>query len=473
MNLRRGPGIVAAIATAVLLTSSLPSQAARPTVGSAPTVVAAPAPADTVNTGAAADATAVSTTTPLIDAVSVMQIGDLTPGIRDLALEAASDAGAPAVVGRSFTSFLFQTLHQGVVIQSAQAPGWAFPMATTALPLSAVASIWGRDLSTVLAAGQVVMSQTSASLRGAQAGDLLYLVGFLGAIVPITIGRVVPDATIGGTEILMSTDTASAIGQNTEARVLVYGQFDHQALDAQLAARGLLGNPKIGVYHSWDPPSPDNTLSLAETKRVMGEFDFYWPLLATAEWTSINANWIAQYVSSVDVYAHGIVARCNVVIKADLAAALDEVNATYPGLFNIRTGIDVGNTNRYGGCSNNGEARFARNTTNISRHSWGQPIDMSTVANAQGGVPVMDCRIVRIFRSHNFAWGGNFLRPDGMHFEWVGTPRNTIQYPSPYCPNTPSGLPEGLATTPSFAAPVAATIHGLGTLFSGDGLAGE
>ena len=47
--------------------------------------------------------------------------------------------------------------------------------------------------------------------------------------------------------------------------------------------------------------------------------------------------------------------------------------------------------------------------------------------------------MVRIFRKHNFAWGGNFLAPDGMHFEWVGEPRNTYQYPSRFCPNVPSG----------------------------------
>jgi hypothetical protein len=51
----------------------------------------------------------------------------------------------------------------------------------------------------------------------------------------------------------------------------------------------------------------------------------------------------------------------------------------------------------------------------------------------------MDCRVVRIFRAHNFAWGGNFINPDGMHFEWVGEPRNTFLYPSRYCPNVPSG----------------------------------
>ena len=42
---------------------------------------------------------------------------------------------------------------------------------------------------------------------------------------------------------------------------------------------------------------------------------------------------------------------------------------------------------------------------------------------------------MRIFRKHGFAWGGNFLVPDGMHFEWVGEPRDQYPYPSRFCPN--------------------------------------
>ena len=86
---------------------------------------------------------------------------------------------------------------------------------------------------------------------------------------------------------------------------------------------------------------------------------------------------------------------------------------------------------------------------------------MSTVANRQGYAPMMDCRIVAVFRKYGFAWGGNFLLPDGMHFEWVGERRDLLSYPSRYCPNP---------VAPSSADTSAA---GWSHLFSDDGLTVE
>ncbi|MCU1361807.1 MAG: hypothetical protein JWN99_3096, partial [Ilumatobacteraceae bacterium] len=120
---------------------------------------------------------------------------------------------------------------------------------------------------------------------------------------------------------------------------------------------------------------------------------------------------------------------------------IDDLQAALKDVYDAGLGstIDLANTNTYGGCWNPRYARASAEIGSVSRHAWGMAFDTNTTANPQGGTPHMDCRVVRIFRKHNFAWGGNFLVPDGMHFEWVGEARNTWAYPSKYCPNVAGG----------------------------------
>ena len=54
----------------------------------------------------------------------------------------------------------------------------------------------------------------------------------------------------------------------------------------------------------------------------------------------------------------------------------------------------------------------------LSHHSWGAAVDINASSNALGGTPHQDPRLVRIMRRHGFTWGGRWVRPDGMHFEW-------------------------------------------------------
>lgn len=428
----------------------------------------------TVDGGASAPAAAAAQPVELpFDAVSVFQTGQLGNDVRDRALAAAASVNAPATVGRGFTALMKSVRRGTAVVQRSTAIGWAFPMAVTALPLEAAAGVMGRDVSGVLARGQLVMGETSAGLRGARVGDLVDFVAPNGGTVTFVIGRIGTDQEVGGTEFVMSLPMADRLGARIPTRVIIYGQFDRAALTRALYNRGLctaatgavcVTNPalKAKVRRSWDPPDPDGQLSMAETKQLLGEFDIYYNGLTTSGWTALNSRWKAVYLPPAkEPYPLGISAMCNKgplgapnTVRSDLRAALNEVAAA-----GLASRIDVRNTNSYGGCAI-GLARFARITQalgSISRHSWGQPIDMNTTANCQGCIPKMDCRVVNIFRKHGFAWGGNFLTPDGMHFEWVGERRDQLSYPSRFCRTTPTARSGAATTTARSAVPSPST----------------
>lgn len=445
---RRRLGVAAVIMACALLGQSLAAPAAAPVV--------------TIDDSADVSQPA-AYITALGDAVSVFQTGELTAPVRDAAMAAARDAGAAAVIGRGFSAGMRSVRRGPAVIQQSSGPGWAFPMSITALPLEALGGIMGRTISAPISQGSVVMGQTSAGLRGAVAGDRIEMMTAGGGSLSFTIGMVAADGDIGGTEILMSTQQAAMLGAIIDTRVLIYGKFDRATLQAALTNRGVSGNSRVRIRQSWDAFDPDLTMSMSNTKARLGEFQMDYANLSTLGWTSVDSTWRNAYLPAArENYPAGIRAMCNREVKDDLYAALQEVvNAGLAG------GIDAANANSYGGCTT-GQARLSRITQSlgsVSRHSWGQPIDVNTVTNCQGCVPKMDCRIVRIFRKHNFAWGGNFLTPDGMHFEWVGEARNLYQYPSKYCPNLPAGQVQSANAPPPLTT--------RGTLFADDGLAQE
>lgn len=71
----------------------------------------------------------------------------------------------------------------------------------------------------------------------------------------------------------------------------------------------------------------------------------------------------------------------------------------------------------YAGCFN---ARFIGRDPSgrISSHAWGAAFDIAAASNPLGAPPTLDTRLVEIFKRAGLNWGGDWLIPDGMHFEW-------------------------------------------------------
>ncbi|MGH7317775.1 MAG: M15 family metallopeptidase, partial [Candidatus Rokuibacteriota bacterium] len=77
--------------------------------------------------------------------------------------------------------------------------------------------------------------------------------------------------------------------------------------------------------------------------------------------------------------------------------------------------------NSYGGCY--GPRFIDRDPTGrISHHAWGIGVDLNVDENRVGARPAQDHRVVEEMMRWGFTWGGDWLRPDGMHFEWIRFP---------------------------------------------------
>lgn len=371
------------------------------------------------------------------DVIAIHGAGRADGALIAAVADAAGAVGASSAPVSTVTMGMTAVRRGDALVQVAP-PSMQYPMVVTAIPGDAAAAVLGPEVAGVLATGAVVMGETTAGLRGAAVGDVVDLLVAPGAVRSLPIGMIAPDAVVGGAEIVVDTATGAALGIDRASRVLVWGFAARSTIESSLMRSGLLSRPETAVVRSWDPVDPDDNLSVARTKELLGEFAYRQgsdgSIFQDPAWAAANLPPMNELLNP----QIQIRARCHLRVADDLRAALAEIAAAGLG-----GAIDVRNTNTQGGCHYPRLNRLSGQFGFLSRHSWGMAIDMNTVTNCQGCVPRMNCDVVRIFRKHNFAWGGNFTRPDGMHFEWVGEPRDQIAYPSRYCPNivTPGADP--------------------------------
>lgn len=90
--------------------------------------------------------------------------------------------------------------------------------------------------------------------------------------------------------------------------------------------------------------------------------------------------------------------------------ALDEIGQVHGGRY-----LEQNQLNRFGGIYN---ARLKRGINEPSTHTWGIAIDLNPDKAPLGEDPSgQPDFIVQAFKKRGFVWGGEFNRPDGMHFQ--------------------------------------------------------
>lgn len=317
---------------------------------------------------------------------------------------------------------------------------WRIPMSSVVAPLAYLAAIGGEQMAAAAGPGKVLMGESSAGLRDARAGDTIVLRDSRFRMQTFTIGAVVPDAFVEWGDLFISTEAAVPLGTMSVARIAITNIPSSGLVLSRLRSRGVVIGDTYRLRTSWDRKTPDGTLGAVTLKKKLGEFA-YRPAGGSA--IEIDMKWRVDNI----LYRHtfediGLRNNCHRVVVDAIQGALTEIRER--GLSRY---VNVQNANRYGGCFVGRLNRMAGTFGSPSRHAYGAALDINTTENYQWRTPKMNCEIVLIFRKWGFAWGGNFWPTDGMHFEYVGERRDTIGFPSRYCPNP---VPVPTTTVPAF-----------------------
>jgi hypothetical protein len=298
---------------------------------------------------------------------------------------------------------------QGVVIDEPKRP-FAFPIDAFAVDANDYAPFVGasvrEEVARALRAGRAVLGEHSAMLRRlGPGGKLVFRTG------SVRVGAVVPDDAVGWSEVLLNREVGRRLGISHERYLLAQPS---EALTRPVWKRKLL--PFVGE----DPLRVDiagatRYVRVASgvrppilVKQRFGEFAA--TPQADPAYLTIDPAWVERNIVSTEVPLLGTV-TCHRTLIPMVRGALYEIAAS-----NLASEIEV-----YSGCW--ASRTVSRSpTAPPSYHAYGAAIDINAPQNPYGTEPTMNPEIVRIFESWGFNWGGDFLIPDGHHFEFWRVP---------------------------------------------------
>jgi hypothetical protein len=266
-----------------------------------------------------------------------------------------------------------------------------------------------------VAAGEAILGASSAALRGLGPGAVLDF----GRGERIRVAAVLPDELVGAAEVLVSRATGRRIGVSHDRHLLLHPapgvRMDPTSLRRLLQP---LLPTDLGIYREVRVRAPgespyfragDAVLPPVLLKALFGEFAAR-PEEGRPGYLDVEPGWARDHLETVSIPLLGTV-TCHRAIVPQLEGAMDEL---------IRRGLgDL--VESYHGCY---APRFISRDPSamISHHAWGIAIDLNLAGNLYGDPPHQDPRLVAVLERWGFLWGGDFLVPDGNHFEYRRTP---------------------------------------------------
>lgn len=267
-----------------------------------------------------------------------------------------------------------------------------------------------RSLVAALGPGEGILSETAAKLRGlGQGATMTFTEGDVAVIGTL------PDALMGGYELLMTRPAAERIGVTQERYALFHVRPDSAAEPDRLAALFLPYVPTTFPYADVEVRAPgqarylranDRALPPALLKELFGEFTAI-PDLAAPGPIAVDPDWVSEHITTRDVDIIGEV-TCHPEVLRALQKAMAALTASG----------DADTVQSIGECY---EAVIdpADPDGPLNARAFGAAIDLNPTTNHEGDPPDQPRKLVAALEKVGFGWAGVDAFPRGSLFRWA------------------------------------------------------
>ena len=333
------------------------------------------------------------------DVITISQSGSLFYSVTNEIIDSVNKLNSNVTfIGRANVGVeSVVTLNNDVKLSTLE--NYLYNISLKTIESSTVDYFYNDEVSKVIKNNQLVVSSLTADRYNLSINDKINLIGMNNEPLEITVGMILKDSELGWFEGVVNKDIGYKLGIFRNIQAIIWDKEINENHFVELYKN--IKYKKVKYTFRESNPNKNWVLPTALVKEMFGDFQIK---ERDGTWITTEPSWREENIQAKKVPILGTT-RCHRLMWEPLEGALNQI--LQEGLADT---LSIKDFKKSGGCYAPRRINRFDAGGSISRHAWGIAIDINTKSSYHP-------RVVEIFNSWGFAWGGTWTSPDEMHFE--------------------------------------------------------
>ena len=333
------------------------------------------------------------------DVITISQSGSLFYSVTNQIIESSKNLNTNLTfIGRANIG-LDSVLSESGELKLSSRENYLYSVSVKTIESSVVEYFYDDEVAEVIKNNQIVISSLTAERYGLSLNDKINFVGINLEPTEISVGMILKDSELGWFEGVVNKELGYKLGIFRNIQAIIWDSKINENHLIELHKN--IQYEKVKFTFRDRNPNKNWVLPTALVKEMFGDFQIK---ERDGTWITTEPSWREQNIQVKRVPILGNT-RCHRLMWEPLEGALNQILEE-----GLASTLSVQDFKKSGGCYAPRRINRFDAGGSISRHAWGIAIDINTKSSYHP-------RVVEIFNSWGFAWGGTWTSPDEMHFE--------------------------------------------------------